>query len=93
MAPLGGQASTRAWSARGNARSASTVRRSFGSHPSTKRWSRSPSSAREFAALLLMGDCGLRTGEVIALEWDHIRWQPKPQIVVQRSYTATSPDL
>lgn len=42
----------------------------------------------ELAVVLLMGDCGLRTGEVVALEWSHIRWQPEPQIVVQRSYTA-----
>ncbi len=34
-----------------------------------------------------MGDCGLRTGEVIALEWNHLRWRPEPQITVQRSHT------
>jgi integrase len=39
------------------------------------------------AMILLMGDCGLRVGEVIALEWSHLRWQPKPQIVIQRSFT------
>ncbi len=39
------------------------------------------------AMVLLMGDCGLRVGEVIALEWSHLRWQPKPQIVIQRSFT------
>lgn len=43
---------------------------------------------RTLAVVLLMGDCGLRTGEVIALEWSHIRWQPLQQILVQRNYTA-----
>jgi integrase len=40
----------------------------------------------ELATVLLMGDCGLRTGEVIALEWTHLRWTPEAQIVVQRSH-------
>ena len=39
------------------------------------------------ALVLLMGDCGLRTGEVIALEWSHVRWRPEPQITIQRSCT------
>jgi integrase len=43
---------------------------------------------RELAVILLMGDCGLRTGEVIGLEWSHVRWEPAPVIVVQRSYAA-----
>jgi integrase len=42
---------------------------------------------RTLAIVLLMGDCGLRTGEVVALEWSHLQWEPTPQIVVQRSYT------
>lgn len=40
------------------------------------------------AVILLMGDCGLRMGEVIGLEWSHVRWKPAPVIVVQRSYAA-----
>jgi integrase len=43
---------------------------------------------RELAVLLLMGDCGLRTGEVIGLEWSHVRWEPAPVIIVQRAYAA-----
>ena len=39
------------------------------------------------AAVLLMGDCGLRTGEVLGLEWAHLSWRPSPQIVIQRSCT------
>lgn len=42
----------------------------------------------EVAVILLMGDCGLRTGEVIGLEWSHVRWEPAPVIIVQRSYAA-----
>lgn len=38
------------------------------------------------AAVLLMGDCGLRAGEVIALEWGHIQWEPVPQLVIQRGF-------
>ena len=41
---------------------------------------------RELAIVLLMGDCGLRTGEVIALEWSHVRWSPDPQLVIQRGH-------
>lgn len=41
--------------------------------------------------ILLMGDAGLRRGEVIALEWGHIRWgataTATSSIVVQRSFT------
>jgi integrase len=33
-----------------------------------------------------MGDCGLRTGEVIALEWSHVRWSPERQLVIQRAH-------
>lgn len=40
----------------------------------------------ELATVLLMGDCGLRAGEVIALEWSHLRWTPEAQIVVQGSH-------
>lgn len=39
------------------------------------------------AVVLLMADCGLRTGEVIALEWNHISWRPTPAITIQRSFT------
>lgn len=45
----------------------------------------SASTPEQRVAILLMGDCGLRRGEVIALEWSHIHREPKPHIVVQRS--------
>lgn len=40
------------------------------------------------AIVLLTGDCGLRSGEVIALEWGDLRWNatPRPKIVIQRAY-------
>jgi integrase len=39
------------------------------------------------AIVLLMGDCGLRVGEVIALERAHLHWDGRARIVVQRSFT------
>jgi integrase len=47
----------------------------------------SAKTPEELAVVLLMGDCGLRCGEVIALEWSHARRDPKPQLVIQRSFT------
>lgn len=44
-------------------------------------------TTEELVTVLLMGDCGLRAGEVIALKWSHVRWEPKPQLVVQESFT------
>ncbi|PRP95495.1 Tyrosine recombinase XerC [Enhygromyxa salina] len=37
------------------------------------------------ALVLLMGDAGLRQGEVCALRWDDVRWQPEPLIRLKRS--------
>lgn len=45
------------------------------------------------ALVLLMGDCGMRTGEVVALEWSHVVWRPEPQIVIQRAYNRGHWDL
>ncbi len=40
------------------------------------------------AMVLLMGDCGMRAGEVMGLEWTHVRWVSPPQLVIQRAFTA-----
>lgn len=45
-------------------------------------------SPEAVAAVLVMGDCGLRAGELIGLEWTHVRSKPTLQLVIQRSYTA-----
>lgn len=41
--------------------------------------------AEFLAVVLLMADCGLRTGEVLALEWGHLSWGSDPAIVIQRA--------
>lgn len=39
----------------------------------------------ELALVLLMGDAGLRQGEVRGLHWSDIRVQPEPSIRIKRS--------
>src|SRR5690606_3746479 len=41
----------------------------------------------EHAIVLLLGDAGLRRGEVCALEWTHLSRGERPAITVQRAYS------